>query len=275
MMNRQGSYSLPETGNTFDLVDGFSYHLSPISFYEFLSKPESLFFFDNTFFQIPQYELELLERDPIPDFAIEAVRLYIIRSFKRRLIGRQDYLAWSELFQNHLEEIRIPFWAQVNLQSLMTAQELEMDDLTTTRMNVGNSSSAGGQVVNSSQNSNQNTTNKQTTDSSARNANLTAVATGDIITDDLTYDWSEAANDFAEARTRAGDTTQETNAGGSANSKTDNTSSGQNSNISTETSEITNKQFTQERKILVETAQALMPLRWLKVQLEPCFWGLY
>jgi hypothetical protein len=267
MYSKQGAYALPEIGNYLELVDGSSYRLSPISFHEFLAMPEALFFFDDEFFQIPRYEQESLEMIPAPDYAIEAVRSYIIRQYKRRLISKQDYLAWADLFQNHLEDIRIPFWAQVNLQTLMTAKELEMDETTSTRIN--SSSNTGGQTTTSSQRSGQKST--QDTDSSSRAANLTAVATGDVIDDNLNYDWSEAADGLQETRTRAGDMTTKS-LGGSTSTTS---STGGASNIASDSSEYTNKMFTQERKMLIETAVSLLPMRWLKSQLEPCFWGLF
>jgi hypothetical protein len=273
-VNTQGAYAFPEVGNYLERVEGDSYQLSPLTFHEFLTKPDSAFFFSDEFFQIPQYEREILSMDSIPEYAREAIRQFIVDEFEDRLLGMEDYRRWGRKFRQKCEQLTVPFWAQVNMASIMRAVDLEMDETTSTRTNTSQHGNTGGQTTKTEQASNGATLGKQLTDASARTATLTTVAAGDIVSDDIDVDWSKAADDMQETRTRAGDTEQKSNSASNATTVVSNNSNATTTNIASDSSEYTNKQFMQERKYAIETAQNLMPRAWLKTQLSGMFFLL-
>ena len=244
---------LNNTGNFFDQVEEDSYSADLLTFGQFLQL-ESKFFFSDDFFQIPQYEREILDMPAIPDYACEAVRRFIFDEFENRFLGMDDYRRWGRKFRQKCEELAVPFWSQVNMQSVMRATELEMDETTSTRANTREAKSSGGQK----------STTSQLNDSSSRTANRTTVEAEDIVSVEMAVDWSEAADNYAETRTKAGDMQTESN-NDSVQSVTD---------IDTASSEYTNKQFMQERKLAIETAQGLLPKAWLRAQLAGIFFLL-
>jgi hypothetical protein len=275
MINQVG-YRLPLVDNYLTLKDGDSYSLSPISFHEFLSKSdaESQFFFSDRFFQIPQYERDKLEMVEIPDYARDAIRQYIIAEFENRLIGKQDYRSWGKRFEQRCISLTVPFWAQVNMQSIMTSKELETDENTSTRINTSENDNTGSQKTSTGQKGNGTNLSQQLSDSSSRSAQLTAVNTGDVVDSSLEVDWSQAADDFNETRTRAGDLQQKSENESISVTEVSNGGNTKATTISSDTAEYTNKQFMQERQWAIQTAQTLMPLEWLKTQLSGMFFLL-
>lgn len=85
--NTQGNYEVRRTNNYLDLVEGRSYHATPITFAEFLTKPESLFFYEDTFFQIPGYIQQGAEIQAIEEAARKTVIQYIIDEFETGYSG--------------------------------------------------------------------------------------------------------------------------------------------------------------------------------------------
>jgi|GEM_PF-6510425 len=294
--NKQGNFSLRRTNNYFDLVEGDFYHLTPITFHEFLSKPESLFMYDDDFMQIPAYIQLAADITPIEDGARQCVVNYIMDEFSHNLLGMEDYLRWADLFRNLCSSITAGFWSQVNMHDLMLAHELEMDNNMVSRTNTGNASRTGGQTTTTEQTGKSETTghtttvqdvdNTQSTDASSREANATVVRAADQLTDDIDYNWSDAADNVREVRSRAGDTNQHMESATDSESATEsqsssvstslmNNSADQNTNTGVENSELTNKMFMQERQWAIDTARNLLPLQWLRAQLRPMFYLIY
>lgn len=292
----QGDFVLRRTENFFDQVIGNSYHLQPITFHEFLSKPESLFMYDNSFMQIPGYIQKSAEIDEIEEDARQYVAQFIMDEFEHKILGMQDYVRWATLFEHKCAAITPSFWAQVNMHDLMLAKELEMDENNSTRTNTGNAMRLGGQTTTTDQSSNSKTqgitstnqdiTNSQTTDGTTREATATVVRAGDQISDGLNYNWNDAADNIHEVRNRAGDTNQHLESSIDSNQETETASNSVSTvsmnNMSDETTttgidktEYTNKMFMQEKQWAINTAQLLMPLEWLKQQLRPMFYMIY
>ncbi len=294
--DKQSEYELRETNNYFDLIDGLEYHSQPITFHEFLSKPESLFIYEDSFFQIPAYIQQGANINPIEEASRQYVVQYIIDEFEHLLLGMQDYVRWSKLFKNRCDAITASFWAQVNMHDLMFAYELEMDDNTIMRTQSGNAArvekqtSTTNQTASTATTANTTTTqdidNTQLTDSSNREANATLVRASDQLTDDIDYNWSDAADNVHELRSRAGDTNQHMESSTDSTSNTQSQaynvstsnlddSSEENASTSNETMELTNKMFMQEKQWAINTARDLLPLTWLRQQLRPMFYLLY
>lgn len=293
---KQNDYALRHTGNYFDLVEGPGYHLQPLTFHEFLSKPESFFMYDEAFMQIPGYIQQGALVAPIEESARQYVVQYIMDEFEHNLLGMQDYVRWAKLFRNRCASLTPAFWAQVNMHDLMMAHELEMDQNTVTRTNTGNAARLGTQTTITDQTASSSTSghtastqdigNTQDSDSYSREANASVVRAGDQLTDDLDYNWSDAADNIHEVRSRAGDTTQrmesttdsesttQSQAHSVATSSTDNTSE-ENTARGNEVQDMTNKQFMQEKQWAIETARHLLPLEWLRQALRPMFYLIY
>lgn len=53
------------------------------------------------------------------------------------------YHAWGKRFEQRCRTLTIPFWAQVNMQSLMKAEELETDENTSTQINTSEQDNSG------------------------------------------------------------------------------------------------------------------------------------
>lgn len=293
---RQSDYALRRTGNYFDLIEGNGYHAQPVTFTEFLSKPESLFMYDTTFMQIPGYIQQSAEIAPVEEDARQYVVDYIMKEFGHNLLGMQDYVRWATLFEHRCATLTAPFWAQVNMHDIMLARELEMDDNTITRTNIGNAARLGQQTTTTDQSGASETSGKtstaqdvknaQTTDGSNREANVTVVRANDQLTDDINYDWSEAADNVHEVRSRAGDTSQhmdsETNSESktTSNSHSASVSSTDNNSEESKTTgndvmSMTNKMYMQEKQWAINTARDLLPLEWLRRQLRPLFYMIY
>ena len=294
--DKQSEYMLRETNNYFDLIDGFDYHSQPLSFHEFLSKPEALFIYEDSFMQIPPYIQQKANIMPIEEVAREYVVQYIIDEFEHLLLGMQDYVRWGKLFQNRCSALTPAFWAQVNMHDLMFAHELEMDENTVTRTQSGNAARVSKQTSTTEQTASTVTTgnttttqdinNTQSTDSSSREANATLVRAGDQLTNEINYNWSDAADNVHELRTRAGDTTQHMESSTDSTSDTQSqahsvstanldNSSEENTATYNEAMDLTNKMFMQEKQWAIATARDLLPLAWLKQQLRPMFYLLY
>ena len=293
---KQGDFALRRTNNYFDLVDGNHYHLTPITFHEFLTKPESLFIYDDDFMQVPGYIQRSADIAPIEEGARQFVVGYIMDEFSHNLLGMQDYLRWADLFRNLCASITPAFWSQVNMHDLMLAHELEMDANTISRTNTGNASRVGGQTTTTEQAAKSATTgrtstvqdvdNMQSTDTSSREANATVVRAADQLSNDIDYNWSDAADNVREVRSRAGDAKQHMESATDSESSTAsqsnsvstssmNNSADQNTNTGVENQELTNKMFMQERQWAIDTARQLLPLQWLRQQLRPMFYLLY
>lgn len=292
----QSDYALRKTNNYFDLIEGRNYHATPLTFHEFLSKPESLFLYEDSFFQVPGYVQAGAELRPIEESARQYVVQAIVDEFEEKLLGMQDYVHWAKLFKNRCDSLCVAFWAQVNMLNLMFAKDLEMDDNeyerdstgSANRTGSGSTTSTGSSTTEGSSNTKttQDIENTQLTDSSTREANATVVRAEDQLTQELTYNWADAADNTHEIRSRSGDTHQhmESVAEGTSSSTTDSTSTQtQNENAqndttqshSTERQSVTNKMFMQERGWAVETARQLLPLDWLFAALRPMFYLIY
>jgi hypothetical protein len=261
-------------GNYFELVEGDSYSADLLTFNEFLREPDSKFFFSDDFFQIPQYEREILGMDEIPDYAREAVRRYVFDEFEDRLLGMDDYRRWGRRFKQKCEELAVPFWSQVNMQSIMRAAELEMDENTNTQTRTHEVIGSGGQKSTVKQTNEGKASDKQLTDTSSRTATRTTVSTDDIVSEDMTVDWSEAADKIDETRTKAGEMQRDTNSSAESITETSNDSTQRVTDIASASSEYTNKQFMQERRWAIETAQGLLPKAWLRTKLAGMFYLL-
>ena len=294
--NRQSNYALRRTRNDFDLIEGQQYHLQPITFHEFLTKPESLFIFDESFMQIPPYIQSAASIPQIEEIAREATVQFIIDEFEDRLLGMQNYVRWAKLFKDRCMSLAPSYWAQVNMENLMFAKDLEMDENTVERENTGNRSVTGSggttteghseTLSTGHQENTQDIDNSQSTDTSTREANATVVRADDQLGNDLSYEWSDAADNVHEIRNRAGDSHQhmESTSDSSTASQTDsNSTTTRNSEetaetsggTSTETAKVTNKQFIQERQWAIATARDLLPLEWLKAGLKNMFYMIY
>lgn len=295
-INAQGDYALRKTGNYLDLIEGNGYHSQPLTFHEFLSKPESLFMYDDTFMQIPGYIQSNAEIIPVEESARQYVVQYIMDEFEYNLLGMQDYVRWSKLLEHRCAELASAFWAQVNMHDLMFAHELEKDENTYSRTNTGNASRFGGQTVTTDQtassttkgstSSKQDIDNTQSTDTSSREGVATVVRAENQLSDDLDYNWSDAADNIREVRSKAGDTNQHMESKTDSESTTESQSKGtsttamnnsrdENTNTGTETSDLTNKMFMQEKQWAINTARDLLPLTWLRTQLRPMFYMIY
>lgn len=292
----QGDYQLRRTRNYFDLVDGWGFHNQPITFFEFMAKPEADFMWLPSFMQVPDYVQKAAEIQPIEEEAREFVRDYIMDEFAHNLLGMQNYVLWADKFRNKCASIAASFWAQVNMHDLMFAKELETDKTMTHNQDTGGTIRKGAQVTEVQQNNDATTTgnttsdqtvdNTQITDSARRTANADTLRAADQLTNELQHQWDEAANNIQETRERAGDTRQtihgETHSDTTTNSSSNSTSTARMENSADENmrkgqsnSEYTNKMFMQEKQWAIETAQQLMPLTWLKNQLRPMFYLLY
>lgn len=294
--NRQGEYALRRTGNYFDQTEGSAYHLQPLTFVEFLSKPESLFMYDSTFMQIPGYVQQIAEIKPIEEEARQYVVDYIMEEFEHNLLGMQDYVRWAKLFEHRCAALTPSFWAQVNMHDLMLAKDLEMDDNTISRTNKGNAARLGSQTTTTKQegetetkgktSTSQDITNTQITDSSSQEANATVIRSDGQLSENIDYDWSDAADNVRGVRSRAGDTVQHmdsetnnesltaSNSNSVSSSIIDNTSE-ENTATSNDVMSMTNKMYMQEKQWAINTARDLMPLEWLRIQLRPMFNMIY
>ena len=292
----QSDYFLRNTGNYFDLVEGNGYHLQPLTFHEFLAKPESLFMYEESFMQIPGYIQSGAQIDTIEEAARQYVVQYIFDEFEHNLLGMQDYKRWAKRFEHRCAEITPAFWAQVNMHDLMYAYELEMDQNTFTRTNTGNASRTGIQTTTSDQTSSSTTKGKtkssqdmdnaQSTDSYNREATANVIHASEQLSDSLDYNWHDGADNIRELRSRSGDTQQHMEGVTDSESTTEseshaktvaNSESGSEENHSSgsEVQDVTNKQFMQERQWAISTAQQLLPLAWLRQALRPMFYMLY
>lgn len=292
----QGDYALRRVVNDFDLITGRAYHPQLLTLHEFLSKPESLFFYDADFFQIPGYIMASAEIQQVEESAREYVVQYIIDEFEDRLLGMQNYVRWGKLFKNLCDALTPAFWAQVNMHDLMMAKELEMDDNEITHTNTGtrNLTGSGGTTTetttsgqqHSETTQSQDIKNRQETDSSTREGTATVVNAEDKLTKSLDYDWTDAADNIHEILSRAGDTSQHTDAKtttdgtnstqSTSNTINNNTKSDEGySSTSTDNQHLTNKMYMQERQWAIDTAQKLLPLRWLTASLRPMFYMIY
>ncbi len=296
MSVNQGDFTLRYTGNYLDQIYGFGYHLQPITFHEFLSKPESLFMYDDTFMQVPGYVQSTQEIMPVEEQARQFVVSYIMDEFEHKILGMQDYVRWATLFKHRCEAISPSFWSQVNMISLMTSKDLEIDENTYNRTNTGNASRLGGQTTTTDQtgssiteataNTSQDVTNTQETDTSSREGVATVIRAENQLTDDLDYNWSDAADNIREVRSRNGDTKQHMESQSQTNSTTNtqnngtstttmNNSEDQNTSTGSDVQSLTNKMFMQERQWAIDTARNLLPLEWLRAQLQPMFYMIY
>lgn len=292
----QSDYSLRKTQNYLDLVQGIGYHLQPITFEEFLAKPESLFMYDDNFMQLPEYVQSSADIEPVEEIARQYVVRYIMDEFEHNLLGMQDYVRWAKLFEHRCAALTPSFWAQVNMHDLMMAKDLEMDDNTVQRSNIGNSSRAGTQTNTTEQSgvsnttgkttSSQDTVNNQLSDNINREANATVVRSNDQLTQELEYSWQDAADNVHEVRSRNGDTTQNVTGVIDSESKTDTSTTSvttavtsnatdQNTITGEDKMSMTNKMYMQERQWAINTAKALLPLEWLRAALRPMFYQIY
>lgn len=294
--DKQGNYTLRKTNNYFDLIEGRNYHAEPLTFAEFLAKPESLFIYEPSFFQIPGYVQLGAEVQAIEDEAREYVVDWIIDQYENRLLGMQDYVRWAKLFKNKCDSLAPSFWAQVNMIDLMYAKDLETDENVIERQNTGNRSVTGTgatEVVGHSKTSStgsvettQDIDNTQSTDTSTREANATVIRAEDQLTDNVEYNWANAADNVHEIRNRSGDSHQHmhsvsaSNNDSTADSTTTTTRQNENTaessgGTSTEHQQVTNKQFIQERQWSIATARDLLPLEWLNANLRGMFYLIY
>jgi hypothetical protein len=293
----QDDFALHRTGNYFDMVEGDGYHLQPITFNEFLSKPESLFMYDDSFFQIPGYIQESATIKQIEDSARRYVVDYIMNEFDHNLLGMQDYVRWATKFEHRCASLASAFWSQVNMHDLMLAKDLEMDDNEITRTGTANAKSTGGGTTTiesksttdatGKQSTTQDIENKQLNDGYQKTANATVVnASGQLGSNDIDYDWSEGADNVQEVRTRAGDTSQHTKSqtdsesnsatiADSTSTQSMNNSGSESTNTGKELMSLTNKMFMQERQWAIDTARQLLPLDWLRQALRPMFYMIY
>lgn len=292
----QSDYELRQTNNYFDLVDGRNYHSTPLTFHEFLSKPESLFFYEDSFFQVPGYIQAGAELQQIEESARQYVVQYLINEFEDKLLGMQDYVRWGKLFKNRCDSLTLAFWAQVNMHDIMFGKDLEMDDNeierigsgTSQRTGTGSSTTAGTSKTDGSghQTTTQDIDNTQSTDSSTREANATVVRAEDQLTANVEYNWNDAADSVHEIRNRSGDTHQHmesatdstSTSSTESNSTTSQVSNNQDetsSSTGTERQHMTNKMFMQERQWAIDTARQLLPLTWLTQALRPMFYMIY
>lgn len=294
--NKQGDYALRRTRNYFDNVQGLGFHEQPITFHEFMTKPESLFMFESDFLQIPGYVQQSAEILPIEEEAREFVLEYIIKHFEHMMLGMQDYVHWADIFRNKCASLAPSFWAQVNMINLMYAKDLEQDETQTRNKNTGGTTRKGATTVQGTT-TNESTTegsttqdqtvkNKQETDSYTRGANATVVRAEDQLTDEIQYDWSDAADAVQEQRSRNGDTTQTIHGSTVSNQRTNGSTTSestssmantadQTTNTGESASNYTNKMFMQEKQWAIDTARQLMPLDWLASQLRPLFYLIY
>lgn len=266
--------AIDNAGNFFDLAEGDSYDVNLLTFNDFLKEPDSEFFFSDDFFQIPGYEQEILGMAAIPAYARDAVRRYIFDEFENRFLGMEDYRYWGRRFKQKCEELAVPFWSQVNMQSIMRAADLEMDETSGAQSNTREVKGSGGQKTTAKQTNEGTATDKQLNDSSSRTAHRTTVATDDIVSEDMEVDWSEAADDFGETRTKSGDMQRDSSSSGETVTESNNDSTQTVTDISANSSEYTNKQFMQERRMAIETARGLLPKAWLRAQLAGMFYLL-
>lgn len=294
--NKQSDYHLRYTGNYFDNIHGIGYHSQPLTFHEFLEKPEALFVYESEFMQIPGYIQQAQEILPIEEQARQFVTSYLMDEFDALFLGMQDYVRWSKLFEHRCAELAPSFWSQVNMIDLMIAKDLEMDDNTITRTQQGNATNLGGSTAETVAASTtdasgqvktvQDIDNTQSTDSSTREANASVVRATDQLTDEIDYQWSDAADNVHEIRTRAGDQNQHTESQvDSTNTSSTNSNStttnmmnnAQQTNQSTSNDimSMTNKMFMQERQWAIDTARLLTPLTWLRNALRPMFYLIY
>lgn len=267
-------------------------HEIPITFAEFLEKPEALFVYESSFFQLPGYLQLEAEQKRIEEDARTAVVQYLIDEFEARPIGMFDFVRWAKLFKNRCESLTPSFWSQVNMVDLIFAKDLENDQNKITRENTGtrNVVGSGGTTTQASsessghQSNTQDITNTQSTDTSTREANATLVRAADAISADLVYDWADAADNVHEIRNRSGDSLQHmTSTSDSKTSSSSTSTTTRNSDSSSETSggtttetqDVTNKQYMQERQWAVQTARDLLPLDWLVASLRSMFYMLY
>ena len=295
--NTQNDYALRKTGNYLDLIEGAGYHSQPLTFHEFLSKPESLFMYDETFMQNPGYvQDEATLMYEVEEDARQYVAEYIMNEFEHNLLGMQDYVRWAKLFEHRCAEITPAFWAQVNMHDTLYAHELRRDENVYNRTNTGNASRLGGQTVTTDQTGSSTTTgststvqdvdNTQSTDSSNREGAATVIRAENQLSDDLNYNWSDAADSVRESRSRAGDTNQHMESKTDSESNTESQSRSvsttfmDNSNDSTtatgkDMNDLTNKQYQLDRQMAINTARSLLPLTWLREQLRPLFYMIY
>lgn len=292
----QGDFALRRTGSYFDMIIGPGYHLQPITFNEFQTLEESLFMYDDSFFQIPGYIQHAAEIQDIEEEARLYVVDYIRDEFDHNLLGMQDYVRWAKRFEHRCAEITPSFWAQVNMHDLMFARELEMDETNSTTRNMGNMTRLGGQTTIAEQTgestttgkttSTQDTTTSQDGDSSTREATATVPRANDIIDNNIDYDWAEGADSVHEVKSMAGDMNTHVEGVVDSESKTDsasnssstttmNNSKDENMGESNMQGEYTNKMFMQEKQMAINTAQLLAPLTWLRTQLRPMFYQVY
>lgn len=267
-------------------------HEIPILFSEFLERPEALFIYESSFFQLPGYVQLESEQKRIEEDARTAVVQHLIDEFEARPIGMFDSARWAKLFKNRCESLTPSFWSQVNLVDLIFAKDLETDQNTITRENTGtrNATGSGGTTTQASsessghQSNTQDITNTQSTDTSTREANATLVRAEDSLDAEIVYDWTDAADNVHEIRNRAGDSqqhmtsTSDSETSSSSTSTTTRNSDSTNETSSgkaTETQDITNKQYMQERQWAVQTARDLLPLDWLTANLRGMFYMLY
>ncbi len=293
---KQGDYTMRRVGNYFDQIYGSSYHPTMITFNEFCGLPESLFLYDDTFMQIPGYIQNAQDIEPIEDYARRFVVNYIMDEFKHNFLAMQDIERWATLFRNRCDSVCASFWAQVNMVNLMLAKDLEMDETHNSGMNIGNSNIMGGQTVNTDSTGHtessgetttkQDTTNTTTQDGSQREGTVTTVSAEDQLNADMEYDWTHAADNFREVKSRPAETAQHVEGTGTSNSISDSTNHSVSSTTANNSennstaknigdSTYTNKQFMQERQWAVDTARNLLPLEWLRTQLRPCFYQIY
>jgi hypothetical protein len=293
---KQGDFALRYTGNYLDKKFGWGEHSTPLTFNEFLSKPEAVFMYEPEFFQIPGYVQQSAEIDPIEETARQFVVDYIMNEFELNILSMQDYVRWAVLFEHKCADICQSFWAQVNMINLMHAKDLEMDEQRGSISNTGNTNRLGGTTTTTDQNSesntvgkvtsSQDTTNTQDQDSSTREATATVVRAEGQLTDEIKYPWSDSADNVHEVRSNVGSTKQhvegETNSESTTNATAHsvstvsmNNSNDQITNTTNSTNDYTNKQFMQERQWAIETARGLLPLTWLRAQLRPMFDMIY
>ncbi len=292
----QQEYELRYVGNYFDQIYGFGTHPEPITFHEFLGKSESAFMYMPEFMQTPTYVPTDVGLHQIEEAARQATVEYIMTEFDRLFLGNQDYVRWAQLFENKCLEICPAYWAQVNLLSFMTSAELEQDEMHNIGTVTGNATRLGGQATEVTQSgtsstvgevkASQDNTATQTTDGVSRDAQATTLTAENEVTDEVEYDWTKGTDNVRESHTRAGDTEQhmESQTNSTSTTDTSNTSNSvtsfnnmqdQNQSTNENTSEYTNKQFAQERRLFVDVARDLLPLAWLRAQLRPMFNMIY
>ncbi len=295
-MNSQGEYWLRFTGNYTDQMFGVGKHEQLIPFHEFLGKAESAFMYLPTYMQIPGYIPSEVGVQPVEEAARQYVANYIMNEFEHMLLGMEDYVRWAKLFENKCADVSQAFWSQVNMISLMTAAELEMDETHGTNTSLGTGVRTGEQTTTSTGEGTSSTTGQvktvqdsdtsQSTDNVSRDATATTVSAEDQLTEEVQYDWTHAADNVHETRSRSGDSnvhmestvdsTSTTNSTQQSNSSTQfGNIQDENQNTITSEQNYTNKMFMQERQWAIDTARTLLPLEWLRQQLRPMFYMLY